>query len=100
MTPPTIAALERNFSPMALPKTTPTAEMVKVVQPIMTAGRKISFWSMASDTPTARASMEVAMASFSIVKKAREAVRVFSSFLRDSLIMLKPIITRRAKAIQ
>mgnify|MGYP007065356905 CR=1 FL=1 len=75
-------------------------ESVNVVRPIRQAARAMSVPSSAKVTPTASASMLVAIASSSIVLKPKSSLVSSSSLLSASRTMFTPIIASRMNATQ
>ena len=65
-----------------------------------TAAPRFTSGSRAKVTPTARASMLVARAMSSMVRKPKEASAQLSSLEKDSLIMLPPMKASSTKATQ
>lgn len=61
MSPPIISEREPTWFPHFFPNSTPRYEKRKVTSPIMRAGKSMSCVLAVSDTPTARASMLVAI---------------------------------------
>ena len=78
---------------------TPAAEQTKVMHPINDTAGIILTLRNASDTPTASASILVAIASKNILLTPISSL-TFSSSPNDSLIILPPINKRSINAIQ
>lgn len=74
--------------------------MTKVVSPITNTARDIFIFKKAKDTPTARASIDVAMASINKFLRSSLSSSIVQVLSLDSLIMFTPIIDKRTKAIQ
>ena len=74
--------------------------MTKVVQPMNSTAGTMSTCKKAKVTPTARASMLVATARGSMVRKEKELFSDSSPHSLDSRIMFTPMIPSRIKAIQ
>ena len=101
MAPPTISALFLYFRPKTLPTFRPTAERMKVMQPMnSTAAAIFTPGSRARVIPTASASMLVATASSSMALGAKEASAVSSSLEKASFNILPPMTDSRMKATQ
>lgn len=73
MIPPVSSAFDLYFAPNTFPTLTPAMDKQKVVMPIMEAAMVIFTFRNAKVIPTARASMLVATAKSSIVRKERES---------------------------
>ena len=104
MTPPVISAILLYREPKTFPILTPTNENRKVVMPIIMTENQIFTLRNANDTPTAKASMLVAMAIMSMVlnPQPHELLSSSSSSSSDkaSLIILTPMTSNRPNAIQ
>ena len=105
MTPPASCAFFSNLLPKRFPIFTPAAERTKVVIPISrTAGQIETLPAIASEIPTARASIEVATAITNMIRKDRSALTSVQSsapfFSKASFNIFAPINPNRAKAIQ
>lgn len=99
--PPANSAFDLYLLPKIFPIYIPAAEKAPVVRPIISTADQILAFRKANDTPTARASMLVATAIASIVRKEKSgSVQQHSSFSKDSFTILPPIIPRRTNAIQ
>ena len=88
------------LDPKTLPILTPKTENKKVVMPMISTDDQILTWMQANETPTAKASMLVAMASKSMVLKPKEPSCSSSLPQTASRIMLAPIKKSKLKAIQ
>ena len=69
MIPPVNSALDLYFNPKILPILTPITDNVKVIIPINETAGNTSIFKNAKETPTAKASMLVAIAKTDIVRK-------------------------------
>ena len=98
--PPTSSALDLNRSPAFLPKSTPAMENIIVVIPIIIIGIHIDISRKANETPTARASILVAIARVSICQKPKPWATPSSSFEKDSLTILAPMRVSNNHATQ
>jgi len=99
MHPPMVPALFTRSAPNLLPMTAPQKLIANVTTPMMMAGTRTSKDSMDMDMPTTRASMLVATASVAMVTSPMSPLS--SSFpKKSSRIMLRPIRSRMANAIQ
>ena len=88
------------LEPKTLPIFTPKTENRKVVNPMTITDDQSLTWMQANETPTAKASMLVAMASKNMVLKLKEP-SCFSSLPQTaSRIMLVPMSNSKPKAIQ
>lgn len=77
ITPPKTSALLFNKEPNTFPRKEATIEQRKVVMAMMPLAEKISICSSAKLTPTARASMLVAIACVTMVWNGRETSHSF-----------------------
>ena len=102
MIPPIIPADFSYFEPKTLPIFTPKTENRKVVKPMIITDDHNFTWIQAKETPTAKASILVAMAKRNMVLKSKEPLFSPSSFLPQmaSRIILVPIRKSKPKAIQ
>ena len=112
MIPPMISADFSNLEPNTLPIFTPKTEKAKVVRPMIRTDDHSFTWIQAKETPTAKASMLVAMARSSMVLKLSGVDCFVASLLAmtdfssssfpntASRIMLAPIKKSNPKAIQ
>ena len=98
--PPIIPADFSYFDPNTLPIFTPKTEKTKVVRPMMSTDDHNFTWIQANETPTAKASMLVAMASKNMVLKPKEPSCSSSFPQTASRIMLAPMRESKPKAIQ
>ena len=100
--PPIIPADLSYLEPKTLPIFTPKMEKTKVVRPMMSTDDHNFTWMQANETPTAKASMLVAIAKRNMVLKSNALLFSPSSFLPQtaSRIMLAPMRTSSPKAIQ
>ncbi len=80
MIPPVNSALDLYLNPKILPIITPITDNVKVMIPINKTAGNTSIFKNAKETPTANASMLVAIAKTDIVRKFSES----STFSHDS----------------
>ena len=99
MHPPMVPALFTRSAPNLLPIAAPQKLMAKVTTPMMIAGMRTSDDSMDIEMPTTNASMLVATANVAMVTTPISPLPP-SSPKKSSLIMLRPIRSRMAKAIQ
>ncbi len=98
--PPAISAFDLYFVPKTLPIFNPKAEIINVTIPMHDTAKTILTFKNASEIPTARASMLVAMARSSIDLNDRELSDFSSSLESASLIIFRPIKSKSINAIQ
>ena len=99
--PPASSALDLYRAPKTLPSLTPSADRAKVMVPMKTTAGTMSTFRKAKETPTASASMLVAMASGNMVFASKRSLCSSQSAQeKDSRIMFAPMKASRMNAIQ
>lgn len=100
ITPPITCALSFKARPKNFPTWTPKKEIPKVVSPISRTTREIFIFKKAKETPTAKASIDVAIAKINKFFMSSLSSSIGQVFSLASLIIFSPINPSRTKAIQ